>query len=300
MFHWHDPMRVLPAYREALRRVSLDRTPAVFDRLDGVISAWSRTTCTRYVPDTGGGPGFFVKYYLYPTWRARLRCLLRGTLLGPHRGQAEFALLEEMRSRGLPAVRPVACGRRSLGPVTTGSFLITEAVPNACDLTRFSRSIATGERPLSADCRAQMVRRLAEQVAAMHASGFTHGQLFWRNILVRFEPPHEPEYFFLDARPHSRRRWPLMRRCPWLTDLATLAASAQPFTTRRERAVFLHGYLRARGLQADRRRLAGQIESLAARWQAHETHRIRMSDQFHAWQRRLAIERGWSAAGGVG
>ena len=101
-----DHVYIDPAYRDELRACALDRVDSILARTAGRVAAWSRTTDTLYVSTDTDSPGFYVKRYYYPSWRKRLRGVLRGTFFGMHRGQAEARLLNEMRSLGLPAVRP--------------------------------------------------------------------------------------------------------------------------------------------------------------------------------------------------
>ncbi|MFQ5805503.1 MAG: lipopolysaccharide kinase InaA family protein [Phycisphaerae bacterium] len=289
MLH-RDHIRLDSAYREELRACDLDRVESVLARTAGRVAAWSRTTDTLYVASAHGGPGFYVKRYYYASWRKRLRGALRGTFFGLHRGRAEFHLLSEMRSLGLPAVRPVAYGSRQTGHFVTACFLITEEVPNACNLTSLARDVKTGRETLDSDQRALIVQRFARQIADLHAAGFAHGQLFWRNVLIRFGPTGEPEFFFLDVRPRrgGRRlgrasRW-------WLHELGHLAASALPFTTRSERMRFLVEYFGARRLPPDIKRYIREIDRLAQGWERHERQRIKMNDLFEEWNRQLDAE----------
>jgi len=285
-----DHIRIDPAYRDGLHACALDRVGDVLTRTAGRVAAWSRTTDTVYVAGADGSPGFYVKRYYYATWRKRLRGTLRGTFLGAHRGRAEFRLLSEMRSLGLPAVRPVAYGSRRVGHFVTACFLITEEVPGARNLTTFARDVTTGREPLDDDLRTLLVQRLARQVAELHAAGFAHGQMFWRNVLVRMGPTGEPEFFFLDVRPRrgGRRlgrgtRW-------WLHELSHMAASARPFTSRSERMRFLVEYHGARRLSTDVKRQIREIDRLAWRWENHERQRIKMNDLFEEWNRQLDAE----------
>lgn len=285
-----DSMRVEPAYADALRACGLDHVAGVLARIDGDVAAWSRTTDTLRVSGDGNGPGFYLKRYHYPRWRNRLRGALRGTFFGLHRGQREQRLLSTMRSLGIPAVRPVACGARRIAHFVRSCFLITEEVPGACNLTSLAQQVDAGQRVLPPGQRRRLVHALAQQVAHMHRQGFPHGQLFWRNILVRFAPHGEPEFFFLDARPR-RTRSRLTRGSGWRVDeLAQLLVSAEPFSTPRERLRFLIVYTRAAGGAANPRIQARQALARAPRWRAHELQRIRMNARFDAWSRQLELE----------
>ncbi len=285
-----DHIYVDPAYRQALQACDLVQVESVLTRAVGRVAAWSRTTDTLYVLDSKGGPGFYVKRYYYPTWGKRLRGALRGTFFGRHRGQAEYRLLNTMRALGLPAIRPAAYGSRRVGHFVAACFLISEEVPDAWNLTTFARDVKAGRQTLSRNQRALIVRQLARQIAELHAAGFAHGQLFWRNVLLRFGPTGEPEFFFLDIRPRrgGRRFGRMSRR--WLAELSCLAASALPFTTGSERMRFLVEYFGARRLPPDIKRHIREIDRLAQRWKKHERQRIKMNDLFEEWNRQLEAE----------
>jgi hypothetical protein len=289
MFHT-DQMRVDPAYRDALRATGLATVEDVLTRIDGRVCAWSRTTDTLNVSSATGGPGFFVKRCYYHNWYKRARGMFRGTFFGPHRGRAEYDLLNEMRQLGISAVRPVAHGCRRVGHFVTACFLITEEAPEARNLTAYARDIAQGRVQVPPARRRAMVVGLARQIAEIHAAGFEHGQLFWRNVLVRSGPMGDAEYFFLDARPRRGRRRFGRSSNWWLEELGHLAASARPFTTRMERMRFLAAYYGARQLTPERRAHSREIEKLAARWRRHEAQRIKMSDLFENWNRQLRAE----------
>lgn len=289
-----EHMRIDPAYADRLRACGLDRVERCLAQVDGVVAAWSRTTDTTYVSPTLGAAGFYLKRYYYPRWRNRLRGAFRGTFFGFHRGHAEYLSLSNLRRMGIPAIRPVAYGVRRVGHFVAACFLITEEAPGAPNLTTFARRVVQGGQPLTFAPRRAMTNVLAREVAEMHAAGCEHGQLFWRNILVRNGPQCEPEYFFLDAEPRPLRR--LGRGADWwVRELAHLCVSALPLTTRTDRLRFLLRYANARRVTPALRRYAFEIEQLALRWAPHERKRIRMNDLFEAWRAQLALDGGGAA-----
>lgn len=297
-------MRIDPAYRARLHAAGLDTVDRVLGRVDGRIVAWSRTTDTLHVPGPDGGPGFYIKRYVFPGWIKRLRGALRGTFFGRHRSQAEYRALAAMRALGLPAVRGVAYGERRVAHFLSACFLITEEVPEAQNLTTFAQDVAAGRRRLSRAGRVALTRALAEQIAAVHASGFAHGNLFWRNVLVRPGPDGRPEFFFLDVQPP-----PLWQRLGaggtwWLRELAQTAASAAPFSTRTDRLRFMRAYFGVRRLDPLHKRHVRTIAQLGQTWRRHEQRRIRLNDLFEEWNRQLADEpqraAGPQAAGSAG
>jgi hypothetical protein len=292
-----EHMRTDPAYGERLRACGLDTVSRVLARVEGRVAAWSRTTDTLYVASADGTPGFYVKRYVFPNWMKRLRGTLRGTFFGMHRGQAEYRALNAMRALGIPAVRPVAYGQRRIAHFLTACFLITEEVPAALNLTAFALDVAAGRQPLAAAERRALLGALAEQLAALHATGWAHGNLFWRNLLVRHGPDGRPEFFFLDAQP--LRSWERLGRNGlwWLHELAQVTVSARPFTTRTERLRFMRRYLGGARFTPELKEQFRRIERQAEQWRQHELRRIRMTHLFDEWNRRLLAESdGWETA----
>jgi hypothetical protein len=284
-----DQMWIDPAYRPALAALHLDSVEGVLQCAAGSVAAWSRTTDTVRIDSSDVGVGFYLKRYLYPRWTNRARGAFRGTFFGRHRAQAEARLLRQMAALGLSAVRPVAYGCRRRAHFVTASFLITEEVPGARNLTAAARDVQQGRLTVTPAQRRQMLLSLAHQIAHMHEQRFAHGQVFWRNLLVRFGPCGDAEFFFLDARPrrgrrmfHGGGRW-------WMEELAQLDVSAAPFTSRTERLLFCREYFEYRRLTPELKSRLREIERLARRWTRHEQQRIRMNDQFEAWSR--AVDR---------
>ena len=170
------------------------------------------------------------------------------------------------------------------------SFLITEEVPGAQNLTAFAREVVAERQEFSGGQRLRLVRALAREVARVHLTGFAHGQLFWRNVLLRFGPNDEPEFYFLDMRPRrAGRHFGRLQRW-WVGELAQMAASALPFTAPAERLRFLSEYFNARNASLNVREIADDINRMAQRWERHERQRIKMSDLFEAWNRQLDLE----------
>lgn len=298
-----EHMRIDPAYRERLRGCGLDTVAGVLALVDGRVAAWSRTTDTLRVPGPDDGPGFYVKRYLFPTWTKRLRGTFRGTFFGQHRGRAEYRALNALRSAGVPAVRAVAWGERRVAHFLTACFLITEEVPDAENLTSFALEVVGGRRRMSNDQRNRLLLALAEHLALLHATGCSHGNLFWRNILVRDTPDGRPELFFLDPQPlRAWERW--AAGVPWwLRELAQVAVSALPFTTRAERLRFIRRYVACSrdtgfdppGIERvadDWKTTVRTVETLAAAWRRHEDRRIHMTRLFDEWNRQLVRETG--------
>lgn len=294
-----DFMQTDPAYAQRLRTCGLDRVETVLARSDDRVAAWSRTTDTVYVADPAGGPGFYLKRYYYPTWRKRWRGALRGTFFGVNRAAAEAGALRSLAAAGVSTVRPVAVGgRRGLG-LLRACFLITEEVPAAVNLTSFAQNLAEGGCSLPLKERRLFARQLAADVAAMHAEGRSHGQLFWRNTLVRRGVDGEPEFFFLDPQPIRRIERVGPGPAWWVRELAQLAVSAAPFVRRTDWCCFLRCYFNARKLTPEMKRHAHSIFQLSREHRRHERQRIKMNRLFKRWNEQLAQEQAERAQQGV-
>lgn len=294
MFAW-DRIEIDPAYRERLVTARLDSAAAVLSRRDGEVVAWSRSTDTVRIPSPDGQPGFFIKRYRVHGWYRRIRGLLRGDWLFRHRAGVEYHALDALRRGGVPVTRAVACGSRRVGGLLAASFLITEEVPFAGNLNTFVEGRRQSGPTLSPRQWQSAIRELAFVVSEMHERGRAHGNLFWRNILVRPRPDDSLEFFLLDPEPSPFwRQW--FRRDALCRELAQLAVSARPFTTTADRCRFFRAYANRERLTADDARTLRSIWEQAAAWSKHEDRRIRFNGLFDSWRRELVRERGLNTA----
>ncbi len=280
-----DTIRIAPPYRERLRSAGLDTVERVLNRVDGQIIAWSRTTDSMRIAHPAAGPGFYVKRYFFPRWRQRLRGMLRGTFLGADKARLEFNALHELRLRGVPAVRPIAHGQRRLGHFLVAAFLITEEVPGAVNLTSFALDREHGLVRLGFLERRMLITTLARAIAAMHAEGYSHGNLYWRNILVRVGVDGAPEFFFVDPQPVPG--WQRLPRNWYVRELTQLAVSAEPFLSRSEWLRFLVCYSGADGATPELRETVREITRQLSAGRSHERRRIGMTALFDGWRRAL-------------
>jgi hypothetical protein len=201
-----------------------------------------------------------------------------------------------MRSLGIPAVRAVAYGGRRVAHFLTACFLITEEVPDAVNLTTFAQDVRAGRRALDRAGRLALLEALADQLAEIHATGFAHGNVFWRNVLIRTGPGNVPEFFFLDVQ--ARPLWGRLgsRRAAWIRELAQTTVSALAFTTRTDRMRFARRYFNERRLSPARQADLREIERQAQTWQRHELRRVHMNRLFEQWNRELQREQTAAAA----
>jgi hypothetical protein len=133
---------------------------------------------------------------------------------------------------------------------------VTRAIPEALTLIDFweAHCVASGtaeSRPLRASLRHQ----LASMTRRIHASGFCHHDLVWRNVLVTWQPPVEPKLWWIDCPRGTVRRWPFERHRGQLKDLASLDKRAVRHASQNERLAFVVEYLGQTRLDLKAKRL---------------------------------------------
>jgi hypothetical protein len=152
-----------------------------------------------------------------------------------------------LRQHGGMAVPAVVCfgARRRLGALV-GSFILTLEAAGARPLIDWwessgdggdsqNRDIARAIAPRSpgqAARRAALLASTPAQIARMHAAGFVHVDLQWRNLLVLAEPGRPPELVPLDCARGGLRQTRIGRAHGRLRDLSSLLKDAQSRLTR--------------------------------------------------------------------
>ncbi len=292
---YQDYTYIDPAYAEALSRAGLHTVQRVLDCVGDRLAAWSRTTDTIQV-GLEGGASVFVKRYHYARWKSRLKGMFRGTFFGASRVRAEFRALQTMRKLGIQAVRPVAYGERRSLHFLHSCYLITEAVPGSTSLATYAQQRAgLNHSPASFRLRRQILMVLARQIRQMHEQGFVHGDLFWRNVLIRVLGEENCEFYFLDAG-LGHRLWRKDRdRRDIVNDIAELTAVAPAFCSRTDLIRFAKTYLDQPRLDADALAWMTRVADRSMSFRKHEALRLRLNEVFNLHVRdveRLAGENG--------
>jgi hypothetical protein len=200
-----------------------------------------------------GGGEFFIKVYRYPSGRSRLR---------RDKGQVEARNYAYLRTHCGMAVPEVVChASRRAGLRIVDAFIVTRAIPGAVPLDRF----AAGRWPVPAGAAPDRARRAlllatADQVARMHAAGFFHVDLQWRNLLVCAPDDTHPRLFVIDSSRGGPRRWLLFREHGRLRDLSSLAKEAVPRLSRTERVRWLHRYFGVTRLRPEHKAMIRTID----------------------------------------
>jgi hypothetical protein len=183
------------------------------------------------------------------------------------KARREYQNYETLERLGIACAERLACGeqRDGFGRLRR-AFLVTRAIPGALNLVDFVAKHCPNKglgsaRPL----RAAIRRQLAAMTRTSHAGGFFHNDLYWRNVLVSWQPPAEPRVWWIDSPRGQLDRWSPWRNRRRLKDLAALDKTAATNCRRTERAAFVTEYLGQPRLDAEARQLIR--ETLAYREQ---------------------------------
>jgi len=113
-----------------------------------------------------------------------LRTLTGNLYLFGARSFQELALTEEIRSCGIPTILPIgAIYHRTLFPFYQAYFLSLE-VPRAMDLTQYLREIGPNPSRENLLLKRKTIRCAGLLIRHFHQTGFFHGDLQLKNILV--------------------------------------------------------------------------------------------------------------------
>ncbi len=259
-----------------LTQLGLSSVRSVMRYRPGSVAAMSGTSET-FAVDVDAGPDapelIFVKRYAYRGWKARLKGMFRGTLLGTSRARFEYEFLNEMRRRGLPAVRPVAYGERRRAGFLAACFLITEGEVGAKSLDVYAGG-RQGPRTEPPDERRRFIETLAHLLRRMHRAGVMHGGLYWRNILVADAGDGERRFHIIDPDRRGRLYHAEVPRPGVVSDLADFVATSASFARRTDIIRFARAYLDKSRLDEAEKGLLREIITTAARSTAQEAHRV--------------------------
>lgn len=234
---------VNPAYAEgaaAARFASLDDTFAVSGEqiTSDKVSEVVRVTidATRY----------YVKRY-------RSRGFALRNALGPSRIESEWKNLQRFTDWGIPTASVVANGQeRRFGLFARGA-MVTEEIAGTIDLAEFART-----RPDLVRDRSRfdpLGRQVAHIVRSLHVHGFTHNDLFWRNLLLHAE---SGRVFLIDC-PNGAFWWGPLLRYRIVKDLANLDKLGRIHLSRSQRLRFLLDYTGKSRLDTEAKRLIRSI-----------------------------------------
>ena len=206
-------------------------------------------------------PVFFKQYIHHPP---SLAFLGRAS-----KARCEFDNYAVFTKLGLRCAERMACGeqRDGFGRLRS-AFIITRAIPDAMGLIEFmTKRCPRCSGPAVHALRRSVLAQLAAMTRRIHAAGFYHHDLVWRNILVTLSVPDQPLVWWIDCPRGQFDTWSPWRRRRLLKDLASLDKSASKFCSRTERLAFVQSYLGRQSIGAEVRKLARDaIEFRRRRW----------------------------------
>lgn len=176
-------------------------TERAFSCLDAVFSLHgervARDPLSQVLRVEVGGRRYYVKRYVGNGKNLLRRWFGLRALFGTPRVQREWENLRAFQAWGVPTATLVAYGmERRYGFFRRGA-LVTEELRDTVDLARMARD---GDPRLSDRAWvAQVAQQIAQATRRLHAAGFTHNDLKWRNLLV--DGSASPTVYLID--------------CPW-------------------------------------------------------------------------------------
>ncbi|MEI6085486.1 MAG: lipopolysaccharide kinase InaA family protein [Verrucomicrobiota bacterium] len=230
-----------PDWQAILRTESV---ASIYALATGTVVKRGQTTEVRRVEICGRT--VFIKKYWSNSFGQLWSGALRGTFFGKSKARREYENLHRLREWGFDAPAPVAYGEERRAGWMVRSCLISEAIPNAVSLDEYR----------------QLPYELADIVRRLHARGFVHHDLYWRNIILSGN-----RFFLLDA--HKGGPGDIAQ------DLATLDAAAPFFFRRTERLRFFLRYRQHESLTTEDKQLIARLLALAAPQRDRQLKRIR-------------------------
>jgi hypothetical protein len=122
-------------------------------------------------------------------------------LISQHRAQVMWKVSWHLLSHTIPIPEPEGYLLKKRGPICLGGYYCSKAIPKCPNLYELAKDVRQLRERLG---RGGLSQVLAQNIAKMHGSGATHGDLKWSNILIHEE---KNELWFVDfdgAKLHSR------------------------------------------------------------------------------------------------
>jgi hypothetical protein len=220
----------------------------------------SRRLTGSAIRASDGAPGspvrLYLKVYRYGGRNRRPAAL-------PDKAEIEarnYRILRDLCDICTPEV--LAYGRRSRRGWLTDGFILTREVLGARPFERClpaATSLRTRAAPGETAFRRRLLHESADLVARMHAAGFCHVDLQWRNLLVAEGGPEGSRIYVLDSSRGGLLRLRLRREHGRLRDLSSLYRMARRRLRRTEQVRWLRRYLGVRRLTPMHRLLVQTI-----------------------------------------
>lgn len=252
-----------PGWEVRLRAAGLETFEPAFLCEQGTVVRRSGSSEVRRVEIevAGARQVLFLKKSWVTRWAQLRSRVFRGMFFGASQVRREFANLERLHTWQLTEATPVAFGEERRAGWLWRSFLITTGIPEPMSVDAFIRDVLP-RLPGAAgrSGRHELLRQVARLTRVLHARQFTHGDLYWRNLVIA---DNDPAQLSLIDMPRGRQHLRELGIAARAADLAALDAPAPWFFRRTERLRFLLDYRQTRRLDADGKKLIRQVLKLA-------------------------------------
>ena len=246
-----------PGWEARLRAAGLNSFEPAFLGDQGTVVRRSGSSEVRRVEVEGARQVLFLKKSWVTRWAQLRSRVFRGMLFGASQVRREFANLARLHEWQLTEAMPLAFGEERRAGWLWRSFLITTGIAEPMPVDAFIRDVlprlAGAERR---SVRGELLRQVARLTRVMHARQFTHGDLYWRNLVIA---GNELARLSLIDMPRGRSHRRELSVAARASDLAALDAPAPRFFRRSERLRFLLDYRQTRRLDAGGKELIRQV-----------------------------------------
>ena len=156
----------------------------LFESGETIQSAWQSAATDKILVNLGSG-SYFLKRYNCLGGGYRLKNIFRHS-----RALKSWWAGWKFLELGLPTPKPIVCLEERRFRALDRSYLLLELVDGAGSLLDIWKEF-------NSERRRNVLELLGAEIGRMHGLGLLHGDLNWRNILVR-ETPKQPEVFLVD------------------------------------------------------------------------------------------------------
>jgi len=174
-----------PGWEARLRAAGLNSFEPAFLGDQGTVVRRSGSSEVRRVEVEGARQVLFLKKSWVTRWAQLRSRVFRGMLFGASQVRREFANLARLHEWQLTEAMPLAFGEERRAGWLWRSFLITTGIAEPMPVDAFIRDVlprlAGAERR---SVRGELLRQVARLTRVMHARQFTHGDLYWRNLVI--------------------------------------------------------------------------------------------------------------------
>jgi len=190
------------------------------------------TNCYRVT--LSNGEVVYFKRYVYDKPRPQFWMM-------PSKAAVEVFSYHFMKKNGLDVPEVVAYGEQRHYGSLFAAFIVTKEVPNTINLVQFARdqwfSMNEPEKTIAYQ---QLADRICIQVKTMHAAGFFHHDLKWKNILLQHnECGWHPIWIDSPRGAHVSLR----KRRSTIIELGRLGRLAGHYLSTKQQLRWLHDYL---------------------------------------------------------